>query len=99
MSNAGHALRKMAQAKHIGKIVLSLSEPAPQIQVPTRQSIQVRKDSSYLISGGLGGLGLSVARWLAQQGAGSSVCCREAASETMNRRHKSSHCARWVVMS
>jgi acyl transferase domain-containing protein/aryl carrier-like protein len=33
----------------------------------------IRRDGSYLISGGLGGLGLSVAGWLAQQGAGHVV--------------------------
>ncbi|MFD7845655.1 type I polyketide synthase [Nocardia sp. NPDC059764] len=33
----------------------------------------VRVDGSYIISGGLGGLGLSVARWLAERGAGRVV--------------------------
>jgi hypothetical protein len=33
----------------------------------------VRGDGTYLITGGLGGLGLAAARWLAQQGAGKVV--------------------------
>lgn len=33
----------------------------------------VRADASYLITGGLGGLGLSVARWLVEQGARSLI--------------------------
>ncbi|MDC3985913.1 type I polyketide synthase [Polyangium jinanense] len=34
---------------------------------------RVRRDGSYLVTGGLGGLGLSVAGWLAEQGAGHLV--------------------------
>lgn len=37
--------------------------------LPTRP-FQVRQDSTYIISGGLWGLGLEVAHWLAKQGAG-----------------------------
>ncbi len=52
------AFRYMAQARHIGKIVVS------------HQSTQaIRGDGTYLITGGLRGLGLLVARWLADKGA------------------------------
>jgi hypothetical protein len=37
--------------------------------MPDAQCLRVRSDSRYLVTGGLGGLGLEVARWLAQQGA------------------------------
>jgi myxalamid-type polyketide synthase MxaB len=53
------AFRYMAQAKHIGKIVIIQEENVPLI----------RTDSTYLITGGLGGLGLVTARWLSEQGA------------------------------
>jgi myxalamid-type polyketide synthase MxaB len=56
------AFRYMAQAKHVGKVVLTLPIRPPQQQT-------VRPDGSYLITGGLGGLGLEVARWLIGQGA------------------------------
>jgi myxalamid-type polyketide synthase MxaE and MxaD len=36
---------------------------------PVKDDVRVREDASYLITGGLGGLGLSVARWLAGRGA------------------------------
>jgi myxalamid-type polyketide synthase MxaB len=52
------AFRYMAQAKHIGKIVISHSE------IPL-----IRSDGIYLITGGLGALGLRVSRWLAEKGA------------------------------
>ncbi len=55
------AFRHMAQARHIGKIVV--------VHEPTGAPSPVRADGSYLISGGLAGLGLQVARWLVQRGA------------------------------
>jgi acyl transferase domain-containing protein/thioesterase domain-containing protein/aryl carrier-like protein len=36
----------------------------------SQNGFHCRKDSAYLITGGLGGLGLEVARWLADRGAG-----------------------------
>jgi acyl transferase domain-containing protein/NADPH:quinone reductase-like Zn-dependent oxidoreductase/acyl carrier protein len=57
------AFRFMERAKHIGKIVVT--------QPPDRSSrpIAVRADGTYLITGGLGGLGPHTARWLVDQGA------------------------------
>ncbi|AOX03124.1 polyketide synthase [Moorena producens PAL-8-15-08-1] len=55
-----NAFRYMQQAKHIGKVVLSFQNP---------ENCLVRQDSSYLIAGGLGALGLQVAQWLVEQGA------------------------------
>ncbi|WP_413160471.1 SDR family NAD(P)-dependent oxidoreductase [Capilliphycus salinus ALCB114379] len=49
------AFRQMQQAKHIGKIVISNSS--------------IRGDGTYLITGGLGGLGLLLADWLVNKGA------------------------------
>jgi acyl transferase domain-containing protein/NADPH-dependent curcumin reductase CurA/acyl carrier protein/nucleoside-diphosphate-sugar epimerase len=55
---APEAMRFMAQAKHVGKLVLRVDA------APT-----VRADASYWITGGLGGLGLETARWLVAGGA------------------------------
>ncbi|MBW4464882.1 MAG: aminotransferase class I/II-fold pyridoxal phosphate-dependent enzyme [Pegethrix bostrychoides GSE-TBD4-15B] len=60
LEDAVAAFRYMAQAKQIGKVLLL---PPAVIQPP------VRPDASYLITGGLGGLGQLVARWLVEQGA------------------------------
>ena len=38
-----------------------------------RARISVRSDATYLVTGGLGGLGLVIARWLADRGAGTIV--------------------------
>jgi NADPH:quinone reductase-like Zn-dependent oxidoreductase len=52
------AFRHMAQAKHIGKIAV-VHDAVP----------EVRPDATYLLTGGLGGVGLSTAAWLVGRGA------------------------------
>jgi acyl transferase domain-containing protein/acyl carrier protein len=56
----GDAFRFMAQARHIGKVVVTH---------PVASRGAVRPDGWYLITGGLGGLGLAVAGWLVERGA------------------------------
>lgn len=67
------AFRHMAQAKHIGKIILSLPETGREPERPLlsvrRAHGQIRADATYLITGGLGALGLLAAEWLVEQGA------------------------------
>ncbi|MBP7570508.1 MAG: SDR family NAD(P)-dependent oxidoreductase, partial [Acidobacteria bacterium] len=62
-SEAVNAFRFMAQARHTGKIVVT--QPAG----ATDRGAVVRADAAYLVTGGLGGLGLLVAGWLAARGA------------------------------
>jgi acyl transferase domain-containing protein/acyl-CoA synthetase (AMP-forming)/AMP-acid ligase II/NADPH:quinone reductase-like Zn-dependent oxidoreductase/acyl carrier protein len=64
---AGAAFSYMAQARHIGKVVL---RPDGVDTVAVRpDEAPVRADASYLITGGLGALGLETARYLSGQGA------------------------------
>jgi acyl transferase domain-containing protein/NADPH:quinone reductase-like Zn-dependent oxidoreductase/NAD(P)-dependent dehydrogenase (short-subunit alcohol dehydrogenase family)/acyl carrier protein len=65
IAEAVSAFRLMAQARHIGKIVLTQPEPSGAAQPPC----PIRCDGSYLVTGGLGGLGLRVAAWLVERGA------------------------------
>ena len=62
LTEAKTAFRRMQQARHIGKIVLQMPNP-----------LQPRSDRSYLITGGLGAIGLHTAAYLAQLGAGDLV--------------------------
>jgi NADPH:quinone reductase-like Zn-dependent oxidoreductase/acyl carrier protein len=62
LTEARAAFRRMQQARHIGKIVCQMPTP-----------LQPRGDRSYLITGGLGAIGLSTASYLAQRGAGDIV--------------------------
>lgn len=57
---APDAFRFMAQARHIGKLVL---------RMPGGVAIGIRTDATYLITGGLGGLGLVAAAALVESGA------------------------------
>ncbi len=64
LAEAGTALDFMRSARHVGKIVLTPS--------PTMKG-QLRPDRTYLVTGGLGGIGCAVANWLADHGAGAIV--------------------------
>jgi acyl carrier protein len=68
LADAEDAFRFMAQARHIGKVVLRV-EPERHAVRPPRDRTTVRADGTYLVSGGLGGFGLATARWLAARGA------------------------------
>jgi myxalamid-type polyketide synthase MxaB len=57
------AFRYMQQAKHIGKIVIQNS------QFNCRGERLFAHNASYLITGGLGALGLEVAKWMIEKGA------------------------------
>lgn len=58
---AAEAFRFMAQARHVGKIV---------IRAPvTAHGPRIGPEGSYWITGGLGALGLATARWLVSRGA------------------------------
>lgn len=70
-AEARDAFRMMAQAKHIGKVVVTFAENQVDAEIPLNRLI--RRDATYLITGGLTGLGLESARWLARQGAGNVV--------------------------
>ncbi|WMP19415.1 aminotransferase class I/II-fold pyridoxal phosphate-dependent enzyme [Thiothrix lacustris] len=60
ITQVADAYRYMQQTKHIGKVVLTFTEETP---------AAIHADGSYLVTGGLGGLGLQVAQYLADQGA------------------------------
>jgi acyl transferase domain-containing protein/NADPH:quinone reductase-like Zn-dependent oxidoreductase/NAD(P)-dependent dehydrogenase (short-subunit alcohol dehydrogenase family) len=66
------AFRYMAQARHVGKVLVSTAEltaekpePAPAPNRPVR----VDPGAGYLVTGGLGDLGRAVVDWLVREGA------------------------------
>ncbi len=81
MREAVSAFRYMAQAKHTGKIVLSQRAGVVGASPELRE---IRGDGTYLITGGLGALGLHVAQWMVEQGARHIVLMgRRRASDTV----------------
>jgi NAD(P)-dependent dehydrogenase (short-subunit alcohol dehydrogenase family)/acyl carrier protein len=75
LTEAKTAFRRMQQARHIGKIVLQMPNP-----------LQPRGDRSYLITGGLGAIGLHTAAYLAQLGAGDIVLTSRRAPDADSQR-------------
>ena len=64
LAEAGAALSFMRSARHLGKIVVT---------PPPLRKGRLRQDRTYLVTGGLGGIGCAVAGWLADRGAGAIV--------------------------
>ena len=64
LAEAGAALSFMRAARHLGKIVVT---------TPPVENGRLRTDRTYLVTGGLGGIGCAVAGWLADRGAGAIV--------------------------
>ncbi|MGV8056372.1 zinc-binding dehydrogenase, partial [Mycobacterium kansasii] len=69
LDHAVDAFELMASDAHIGKVVISMPSTGPiaALAQPPAQPL-VRRDGGYIVVGGMGGLGLVVARWLVAQG-------------------------------
>ncbi|KAI1416673.1 hypothetical protein F5Y13DRAFT_205511 [Hypoxylon sp. FL1857] len=64
------AIRTMQKGQHIGKLVVRIPEDASSIaSSPARQDSSFCADASYLLVGGFGGLGRSLAMWMVEHGA------------------------------
>jgi acyl transferase domain-containing protein/NADP-dependent 3-hydroxy acid dehydrogenase YdfG/acyl carrier protein len=71
-ASAIEAIAALDDATQIHKVVLAFT--APRVMVMQGVNTQViRPNRSYLVTGGLGGLGLEILRWLTAQGAQSIV--------------------------
>ncbi len=94
------AFRFMSQRKNIGKIVVTITPvtSAPNEQASSKDSsvltavapvhcdqVSISPDGAYLITGGLGALGIQTARWLAEQGAGGVVLLSRRAGEAAEK--------------
>jgi NAD(P)-dependent dehydrogenase (short-subunit alcohol dehydrogenase family)/acyl carrier protein len=77
------AFRYMAQARHIGKLVL-VAPPAA--GGAAHESTPVRASGTYLITGGTGALGRHTARWLVENGARTVVLTGRRAPDAAAQR-------------
>jgi len=78
----------MQRGQHIGKIVIKLRDSTNnvlfnQVELPRKRPVQFHGSAAYLLVGGFGGLGRSVARYMVQQGARSLIFL----SPTSDRNH------------
>lgn len=77
------AFRYMQKGEHHGKIIIEMPtdrEDLPAAEIP--QECILRSDVSYLLVGGLGGLGKSVATWMVEHGATSLIFLSRSAGES-----------------
>lgn len=64
------AFRFMQGGRHIGKIIVKMPQDSGSLEsTKERPSPSLRHDRSYLLVGGLGGLGRAIATWMAENGA------------------------------
>ncbi|MGB9306363.1 MAG: SDR family NAD(P)-dependent oxidoreductase, partial [Mycobacterium sp.] len=71
LAEAATAIRVMSAAEHTGKLILDVPHAGrSSVVLPPEQAQAFRSDSSYIITGGLGGLGLFLAEKMATAGAG-----------------------------
>ncbi|OBG25059.1 type I polyketide synthase [Mycobacterium sp. 852002-51057_SCH5723018] len=74
LAEAATAIRVMSAAEHTGKLILDIPQAGrSSVVLPPEQAPVFRKDGSYIITGGLGGLGLFLAEKMAAAGAGRIV--------------------------
>ena len=74
LAEAATAIRVMSAAEHTGKLILDIPQAGRRsVVLPPEQAPVFRRDGSYVVSGGLGGLGLFLAEKMAAGGAGRIV--------------------------
>jgi polyketide synthase 5 len=74
LADAVTAIRAMSAAEHTGKLILDIPRAGrSSVVLPPEQVPAFRRDGSYIITGGLGGLGLFLAEKMAAAGAGRIV--------------------------
>jgi NADPH:quinone reductase-like Zn-dependent oxidoreductase/SAM-dependent methyltransferase len=81
MRQLSQAFRLLQTGKHVGKVVLSVA-PGEHVKVlPRAPTPKLRPDASYLIVGGVGGLGRSIAHWFADHGAAHLILLSRSAGD------------------
>ena len=74
LADAATAIREISAAEHTGRLVLAVprSGPVP-VVIPPAKAPVFRRDGSYIVTGGVGGLGLFLAAIMAAAGCGRIV--------------------------
>jgi len=69
-SKVEDAMRFMQKGNHIGKIVVTMPESPEELPTQSKKPVfKLCENASYLLVGGLGGIGQAIAVWMAESGA------------------------------
>ncbi|KAK5991160.1 Highly reducing polyketide synthase gloL [Cladobotryum mycophilum] len=79
---AGDAFRYMQKGGHIGKIIIAVKDTKQISAVGARKQLELSDKLTYLMVGGLGGLGKALATWMVEHGARSFVFLARSAGES-----------------
>lgn len=84
-SDISSSFRHLQKGDHIGKAVVRIPKDASEILSISRAGpFSLDADASYLLTGGLGGLGRSVATWMAERGARNLIFLSRSAGKGEN---------------
>lgn len=59
----------MQTGKHMGKVVVRVDENDLVPAIPRVPEVQITREATYILAGGLGGICREIGRWLAEKGA------------------------------
>ena len=86
ISELEKALRVMQSGKHLGKMVL-MPQPDEMVKVASNIDTQyLRDDASYLLIGGLGGIGRATAFWMLEHGAKNFIFASPSGADKVKSR-------------
>ena len=77
------AFKFMSEGKHLGKVLVTMPEDHTELQLASKaQDVRFKSDASYVLIGGLGGLGCAVSTWMVENGARHLLFMSRRAGET-----------------
>ena len=84
VSELDQALSSFSEGTHIGKVAVSFRNPSSIVKVLRQpQSATFDPEARYIITGGFGGLGRSIIKWMVDRGAQNFVLLSRRGSTTM----------------
>ena len=83
ISELSQTLLSFSRGTHIGKLVVSFQNPNNVKLLRQPQAATFDPDARYIITGGLGGLGRSIIRWMADRGAHDFVVLSRRGASTL----------------
>ncbi|KAJ3548513.1 hypothetical protein NM208_g974 [Fusarium decemcellulare] len=96
ISNIEQAFRALQSGKSVGKLVVVPSTDAMVKATLTRTSAgTLRSDATYVLIGGMGGLGCSMAKWMVEKGARNIVLTSRSAKITHEVQDVLQHAKAW----